>query len=77
LILTDSDIKINNLELIRKSSYLIFSKITNHILVKEGSYFSVQFLEEEQFKFDIQSESDLMLNISNIGSYTHETQAFN
>lgn len=73
LILTDSDIKINNLELIRKSSYLIFSKITNHILVKEGSYFSVQFLEEEQCKFDIQSESDLMLNISSIGSYTHET----
>ena len=73
LICTDFDIKINNQELIKKSNCLIFSKITNHILVKEGSHLWSQFLAEQQCKFDIQSESNLMLNISNIGSYTHET----
>jgi len=66
LILTDFENIKNKQASKNKSDYLIFSKITDEVIVKEGLSDWPLFLAEQQCNFYVQNESNLISNLINI-----------
>ena len=66
LILTDFENLKNKQAFKNKSDFLIFSKITDEVIVKEGLNDWPLFLAEHQCNFYVQNESNLISNLINI-----------